>query len=57
MFESVLVANRGEIARRVITTAHRMGIEAIAVYLNISGVIDERTASATAASLGQRSAK
>ena len=32
MFESVLVANRGEIARRVITTAHRMGIEAIAVY-------------------------
>jgi acetyl-CoA carboxylase biotin carboxylase subunit len=32
VFESVLVANRGEIARRVITTAHRMGIEAIAVY-------------------------
>ena len=32
MFESVLVANRGEIARRVITTAHRMGIEVIAVY-------------------------
>jgi acetyl-CoA carboxylase biotin carboxylase subunit len=32
VFESVLVANRGEIARRVIATAHRMGIEAIAVY-------------------------
>ena len=32
MFESVLVANRGEIARRVIATARRMGIEAIAVY-------------------------
>jgi acetyl-CoA carboxylase biotin carboxylase subunit len=32
VFESVLVANRGEIARRVITTAHRMGIRAIAVY-------------------------
>jgi acetyl-CoA carboxylase biotin carboxylase subunit len=32
VFESVLVANRGEIARRVITTAHRMGIEVIAVY-------------------------
>ncbi len=32
MFESVLVANRGEIARRVIRTARRMGIRAIAVH-------------------------
>jgi acetyl-CoA carboxylase biotin carboxylase subunit len=32
MFESVLVANRAEIARRVIRTARRMGIRAIAVY-------------------------
>src|ERR1700683_4913415 len=32
MFESLLVANRGEIARRVIRTARRMGIRAIAVY-------------------------
>ena len=32
MFESILIANRGEIARRVLRTAKRLGIRTIAVY-------------------------
>src|SRR5579875_3186726 len=32
MFEKILIANRGEIACRVIKTARRMGISTVAVY-------------------------
>ena len=32
MFNKILIANRGEIACRVIRTAHRMGIATVAVY-------------------------
>ncbi|MGE0758960.1 MAG: biotin carboxylase N-terminal domain-containing protein, partial [Pirellulaceae bacterium] len=32
MFEKILIANRGEIACRVIRTAKRMGIQTVAVY-------------------------
>ncbi len=32
MFNKILIANRGEIACRIINTAHRMGIESVAVY-------------------------
>ena len=31
MFESLLIANRGEIARRIVRTARRMGIRTIAI--------------------------
>ncbi|MDR1890214.1 MAG: acetyl-CoA carboxylase biotin carboxylase subunit, partial [Zoogloeaceae bacterium] len=32
MFKKILIANRGEIACRVIKTAHKMGIQTVAVY-------------------------
>ena len=32
MFKRILIANRGEIACRVIKTARRMGVETVAVY-------------------------
>ena len=35
MFEKVLIANRGEIAIRIIQTCKKMGIKTVAVYSDI----------------------
>lgn len=35
MINKILIANRGEIACRVIRTAKKMGIETIAIYSDI----------------------
>ncbi|MCB1339361.1 MAG: hypothetical protein KDK10_18545, partial [Maritimibacter sp.] len=32
MFKKILIANRGEIACRVIKTARKMGIQTVAIY-------------------------
>ena len=37
MFKKILIANRGEIACRIIRTARRMGIETVAVYSDADG--------------------
>ncbi len=35
MFGKILIANRGEIAVRIIRTARRMGIATVAVYCDV----------------------
>src|SRR6185295_19755282 len=47
MFDSILIANRGEIACRVIRTAQRLGIRTIAVYSDAdAGALHVRRADA-----------
>ncbi|MDN3242779.1 urea carboxylase [Glycomyces tritici] len=35
MFDRILIANRGEISRRITRTAHRLGIRTVAVYSDV----------------------
>jgi acetyl-CoA/propionyl-CoA carboxylase biotin carboxyl carrier protein len=51
-FASVLVANRGEIALRVIRTLHRLGIESIAVYSDADAAAPHVRAADRAVRLG-----
>ena len=39
MIESLLIANRGEIARRIIRTARRLGIRTIAVHSDVDAAM------------------
>jgi geranyl-CoA carboxylase alpha subunit len=54
----ILIANRGEIARRIIRTAHAMGIETVAVYLDADAMsLPVREATMACALKGDTSAK
>ena len=54
----ILIANRGEIARRVIATAHRMGIETVAVHSDAdAGALHVREATLACALGGNTSAE
>ncbi len=57
MFESLLIANRGEIARRIIRTARRMGLRTIAVYSDADAAAPHVTEADEAVRIGPAAAR
>ena len=58
MFDSILIANRGEIACRIIRTAQRLGISTVAVYSDADSERVARHGAPTAAiRIGPRTAR
>src|ERR1043165_319400 len=57
MFRSVLVANRGEIARRVFATARRMGLSTVAVYSEAAAHAQHVHGAAAAIPIGPAAAR
>jgi acetyl-CoA carboxylase biotin carboxylase subunit len=53
MIESLLVANRGEIARRIIRTARRLGVRTVAVHSEVDAALPFVAEADEAVSLGQ----
>ncbi len=52
MFTTLLIANRGEIARRVAATAHRLGVRTVAVYSDADAQARHVAACDTAVHIG-----
>ncbi len=57
MFEKILIANRGEIACRIIRTAHRLGIATVAVYSDADATALHTTLAGEAAHIGPSAAR
>ena len=55
-FDTVLIANRGEIAVRVIRTVHRMGLRAVAIYSDADAHAPHVLAADTAVNVGPAAA-